>query len=272
LNRQGLTAKRFASKLFQEPSSLLQFGKEPFLGLKRRAVDATPAPAKLDRMLQVQHLVVDDVLDRVERNLGMVEDTADHNGIVSGIVMAKAVACVIAAPSHLRASQKAKEKTLVQVLKNCIQIVGPALRGIDLLASSHLADEMSLGDKIAAGNIAPIASGMSSVNALTVHLGEKNVRDGANHRFGSAFQKIGKSNQKFAFPQANGVVNVGKGEEIDGQFWDWSARPQLAVSFLKNSKQPLSHVGEISTESLRFDEFLVLRRFVLFGEQLAMVL
>src|SRR6185369_7816061 len=56
-------------------------------------------------------------------------------------------------------------------------------------------------------------------------------------------QEIGKADQEPAFTQANGVVDIGEGEKIDGQIRNGSARAKLTVSFLEDSKQPLSHVG-----------------------------
>src|SRR5947208_2022020 len=105
-------------------------------------MDATPAAAKLDRMLQVQHLVVDDVLHGVTRNSGLVKDPAYHDRIVSGIIMAKAVAGMVPAPCHPWAAQETKEKTPVQVLKDGIKVIGSALRAFDLLAASYLAHQM----------------------------------------------------------------------------------------------------------------------------------
>jgi hypothetical protein len=61
-------------------------------------VHTPPAPPQPYRMLQMQHLVVEDVLDYITRHAPVVKYPADDDGIVRGIVMAEAVAGVLVAP------------------------------------------------------------------------------------------------------------------------------------------------------------------------------
>src|ERR1700726_2911977 len=50
--------------------------------LKFRRVHAAPAPTQSHRMLQMQHLVVDDVLEHIGRHCDVIEDAADDDRIV----------------------------------------------------------------------------------------------------------------------------------------------------------------------------------------------
>ncbi len=68
-------------------------------------MDTAAAAAQLYRMLQMEHFVIDDVLDGVTRHALVVEGATDHDGVVCGIVMRKASAGVDLAPRHLRAAQ-----------------------------------------------------------------------------------------------------------------------------------------------------------------------
>ena len=61
---------------------------------------ASPTAAQLDWVLQVQHFVVEDVLDDVAGDAWVVEDAADDDGVVGGVVVAEAIAGVVAAPSE----------------------------------------------------------------------------------------------------------------------------------------------------------------------------
>ena len=45
-------------------------------------------------MFQVQHFVIQDVFDYVAGDAGMVEDPADDDGVVGGVVVAEPVAGV----------------------------------------------------------------------------------------------------------------------------------------------------------------------------------
>ena len=76
------------------------------------------AAAQLHWVLQVEHFVEDDVLEHVSGHPRMVEDPADDDGVVGGIVVAEAVAGVVAAPGKLGASQEFVEEAAVQVFKD----------------------------------------------------------------------------------------------------------------------------------------------------------
>ena len=89
-------------------------------------------------MLQVQHLVVEDVLHRGAGNSGMIEDAADDDGIVRRIIMPKAISRAIAAPCQLGTGHKPMEESHVQIFKDSFQVVGASVRGIDSFAPSYL--------------------------------------------------------------------------------------------------------------------------------------
>src|ERR1700674_3814 len=109
-----------------DPQKLLganEFGEQCFLFLKLPRVHASPTPTQLDRVLQVQHFVVENVFDRVARYARVVEDAADHDGVVRGIVVAEAAAGVVPAPGKLRAAHESVEKAAVEVVENFFQMV-----------------------------------------------------------------------------------------------------------------------------------------------------
>ena len=134
-------------QIFEKVFCPVEVGVKFFLGLKFRGVHTAAAAAQFYRMLQVKHLVIDDVFDRVARNPRLVENAAHHDGIVSGIVMAEPVASVVAAPGHARPSQQAIKEPLVQIFKDIFQIIRSPLRTFDSLASTHLPQQVSfLGD------------------------------------------------------------------------------------------------------------------------------
>ena len=75
-----------------------EFGKEALFRLKLAGVDAAASGFDADRMLKVEHLVIEEVLDGATGSIGSVEDAADHDGVVSGIVVAQHAARVMSAP------------------------------------------------------------------------------------------------------------------------------------------------------------------------------
>jgi hypothetical protein len=166
-------------------------------------------------MFEMEHLVIHDVLDGGAGNAGMVEDTADYDGIMSRIVVAEAIAGPVATPGHLRASQQAMEKPRIELLKDRFQVVGPALGGIETLASAHLAHQVSLPADVVAGHVTPVSGRGFAIDRSAVHLGQKDVGDGAQHRFRRALQEIGKPHQQFALAHPDGVFDAGKSEEFN---------------------------------------------------------
>src|SRR2546421_681690 len=74
-----------ALQTLQESLGGLDLGKKALLGLELGRVHAAPAAAEFHRMLEVQHLVVQQVLEGKARHARVVEDAADHDGVVGGI-------------------------------------------------------------------------------------------------------------------------------------------------------------------------------------------
>jgi len=76
-----------------------------FFSLKFGRMDATPQAPSPDRVLQMQHLVIEQVFDRIARTGRPVEDTADDDGVVRGVVVAQRALGVVLAPGQLGAAQ-----------------------------------------------------------------------------------------------------------------------------------------------------------------------
>jgi hypothetical protein len=111
-------------------------------------MDASPAAPQPHRMLQMQHLMIDDVVHRIARHLRVIEDLADYNGVVSGIVMAKAVARALPAPCHLGPGEESAKEAEVQFIEQNFQIIGMALGLRDALAPADLPHQVRLGGDV----------------------------------------------------------------------------------------------------------------------------
>jgi len=66
----------------------VEVGEETLFGLELAGVDAASAGFDADGVLEVEHLVVEEVLDCTARSVGPVEDAADDDGVVSCVVVA----------------------------------------------------------------------------------------------------------------------------------------------------------------------------------------
>src|SRR5689334_25447176 len=91
-------------------------------------MNTATAAVQLHRMLQVKHLVVNEVLDSVSRHIRPIEYTANDDGVVCGIVMSEALARGVATPRHQRTREQPVEKAPVQIVEDRLQVVKAALR------------------------------------------------------------------------------------------------------------------------------------------------
>ena len=94
-----------ALQTFDEGKGFRELREARFVGLEFGRVDAAAQAARLDGVLEVEHLVVEQVLDGVARAGGPVEDAADDDGIVGGVVMAERALGVMLAPGEVRAAK-----------------------------------------------------------------------------------------------------------------------------------------------------------------------
>src|ERR1700687_6150142 len=126
-------------------------------------------------MLKVQHLVIDDVFQGIARDGKVVEDSTDNDRIVRGIVMSEDPAGANLTPTHAWPRHQPVEKTCIQVFEDSIKIVEETLWRAQPLMSAHLPNQVCLADDVMAGHVFAVARGVSSVNGLAIHLGQKNV-------------------------------------------------------------------------------------------------
>jgi len=94
------TKFKSSSGAFEEFFGSLELWKKPFLGLKFGRMHAAAAASELDRMLEVQHLVINDVIHDIAGNMRVIESAADDDGIVSRVVVAEPVSGLDRAPGH----------------------------------------------------------------------------------------------------------------------------------------------------------------------------
>jgi hypothetical protein len=73
----------------------IELGEETLFGLELAGVDAAAAGFDADGVLEMEHLVVEEVFDGAARSVGAVEDAADDDGVVSGVVVAEHAAGVM---------------------------------------------------------------------------------------------------------------------------------------------------------------------------------
>ena len=192
-------------------------------------------------MLQVEHFVVDDVFQHIGRHRRMVEDAADDNGVVRGIVVAENAAGLGLAPTHAGAGEQAVKESSVQVLEDGVEIVEVAAGGAEAFAPAHLANEVSFAHDLVTGHVFSVASCVPTIDWLAVHFGQQDMGDGPENRVWSALQQIGEPDQQASVAEADCVVDVGEGVKLDLQLGDGRRRAEFPIGFLKDFKQAFAH-------------------------------
>jgi hypothetical protein len=66
----------------------LEFGEETLFGLELAGVNAAATSFDADGVLEVEHLVVEEVFDGAAGGIGAIEDAGDDDRIVRGVVVA----------------------------------------------------------------------------------------------------------------------------------------------------------------------------------------
>src|SRR6202044_679748 len=117
------TCNAVASQRFQEEFGFVEFGKKFFFRLKFRSVNAAATATQLDRMFQVEHLVIHDIFHSTPRHANVIEDTADNNCIVRRIVMRETVARMRATPGHLRPGQQTIKELPIECFENFVEVI-----------------------------------------------------------------------------------------------------------------------------------------------------
>lgn len=203
---------------------------------------ASPAASQLDGMLQVQHFVINDVLDSRSRDVRMVEDPAHNNGIVCGIIVAEAVSGSVRAPGKARSAQQRVKESGVEMVEDFFQIVGMSYGGGQAFPPANLPDQMGFSRHLMAGDIAAITKSMLTPNRFPVEFGKQHMRQGAQYGVRRPLKHVRNANQQPAFPHADGAVDVGKGEKLHRDIRQNTLRAQLAVRLVKNLEKAIAHV------------------------------
>jgi len=195
-------------------------------------------------MFQVQHFVKEDVLDRIARDARIIEEAADDDRVMSGVVVAQTVAGLVAAPRKSWTPHEAVKEAAVQVFENLFKVILPPASRVDVFASAHLANEPRLGRHVVTKNVSAIARTQSSINRLAIQLAEQDVGDPVQDRFGRAFKQIRDAKVKFALTETDRVVDRDERIETNMNRGKSSVRPEIAVGACDDFLQVGRHSEE----------------------------
>src|SRR6185312_5060914 len=198
-------------------------------------MDAAPAAVHLDRMPEVQHLVIHKIFNGITRDVWLIENPAHDDCVVRGIVVSEAVTRMIAAPRHLRPSHQPVEETLVEIFKNTLELIVLAGCSRNLFAPPHLSDQMHLGRDCRCSGKFPVPGGMAFIDLRAIKLSNQDVKDSVQDWLRCAFQKIREPDQNASLAQPDGVVEIAEGIEANFKFRQRGSWAKLTINLFEKS-------------------------------------
>jgi hypothetical protein len=211
-----------------------EFGEEAFFGLELTGVNAAAAGFDADGVLEVEHLVVEEVLDGAAGRAGAVEDAGHDDGVVSSVVVAEHAASVVSGPRECGAAEEAVEEAGVERFEDLVEIVVVAGRCGETLAAAGLTNVLGLFGDGLGGDVAAVAVGVEARDGFSVELGEEDVGDRVMDVVGCGFEDVGEANVEAAFAEPDGGVERGEAAEANVERGDWGAGTEFAVLVLED--------------------------------------
>ena len=239
----------FSLEPLDEGEGFFQLREAGFFGFEGGGVDAAAETAPPDRVLEVKHLVVEKIFEGVKGAGRTVEDAADDDGVVGGVVMAERALGRVLAPGELGTAEKSAEEARVERVEDSFKIVIAALGAEVALVSAGAANQLGLAGDGGRGSEALVTQVVGGVDGPLVELGQENVGDGADHRLGRAFQQVREVDANLPFAQADGGVQRGKAAETDRDGGHGRPGAQGPVLLLKDWDKISGHCVQLTVDS-----------------------
>jgi hypothetical protein len=222
---------------------LFEMREETLLGLEFAGVNAAASGLHADGMLEVQHLVVEQILDGAARSVGAIEDAADHDGIVGRVIVAEHAAGVVRAPGEDRASEKTMEEARIQRIEDLIQIKLMTYGSEDALPSAGLADVLGLTRDGFRRDVATVAIGVCGGDGFLVKLCKQDMRYSVVDGLGGVLEDVGEADVKTSLAKPDGGVERGEAAETDVEGRDGGTWPEGAILLFKDGDKRGEHGG-----------------------------
>jgi len=172
-------------------------------------------------MVDVEHLVIDDVLDDVARNAARVERLADDDRVVRRVVMSKYSICLFDRPRQHRLRQLAAEEPEIHVIENLVEVVDFAFRCSDNFSSVRSLPIIRAAAHLFARNIRVVNSVRFRANPAAEKFRYEYVRERSMRLRRHVSAHVRDTNEDLAVTNANRLVqpDVGVIRDVDRRNW-----------------------------------------------------
>src|SRR5438477_2365398 len=118
---------------------------------------AAPQTAHAHGMFEVEHLVEEQVLDRVARTGRPVKYPADDDSVVRGVIVAQRALGVVFAPGEFRTSHESAEEAKIQGIEYFVKVIEAAFWTEVALGAARSPNQLGLAGDGGAGRESLVA-------------------------------------------------------------------------------------------------------------------
>src|SRR5437588_305522 len=179
------------------------------VGAESFGVIVAPAVDEARGVLDVKHLVVEDVFDEPFGHFARVERLADDDCVVDSVVVAEYGARAALRPGESGLFDLASEVALVQALEHTSEIVDASLGGRDHLAPALSAREVGGAQHVGRAGVLAVDPLVEGRRAPTQELRDEYEGERAMHAHRRVLEDVGQSNVDAPRAQSDGVVQSG---------------------------------------------------------------
>jgi len=203
-------ALRSSGQTVEEAAGSEEIGEALFFFAEFAGVGNEAAAGTAGGMLDVKHLMEEDVFDDEAGDFRAIHATIEKNLIGAGIITAKLAAPGARAPTNVRTAELGIEKNAIEFVKELVQIKVPACRtggGADAIAAKAVdAVARAMGAGVFEIGSDEFRGSMAAINAR-----EKKCGGGFQNVKGRALQEIGKADEEKVLSAADGQNEAGVG-------------------------------------------------------------
>jgi len=179
-----------------------------FAAAEGRGMVVPAAVDDLCRVIDVEHLVEDDVLDDEFRDKGRIERFADDDGLVGGIVVAEDAIGFPYRPGQRRFRQGSAEIGVIERIEDLFEVVDLAFGGGDDLSAMFAFIGDGPNTVLIGRNGGGVYVFCGGGDAAAIKFGDQDQGKGTLGRCRKVPADLGDANENMAVPYADGVVDT----------------------------------------------------------------
>ena len=214
--------------MLQRFAGFLELGESLFRFPEGAGVHPPTHTAVFHGMLEMEHLVEENIANHEERDAGIVEQAAQDDGVVGGVVVSQESAGALTAPAEAGFAHQAVKELEIQIVEEGIEVVMGAGGAGDELAAALFADEGEGPANVLAVEVEAVAVGKGGGDLFAEEFADEDMDESLEDGGGGAFEQVAQAEAEGAVAEFDGGVGVGKTAELEVDAGQGGARLPVA--------------------------------------------